>query len=137
MKNFEIRTRAFSKGLKEKLPNVFKLEFGQDINIRVMIVIFAILLSIIWIFSFIRFQPSDFMVPLRYNSFLGVTQLGFWYNLYSVPVFLTLCSFLNLVLAEVIYKKDRMISYILVGSNIFLAAASLAVVINLAFISGI
>jgi hypothetical protein len=137
MRKFELFLRAFLKGKKEKMPKFLREEFTRDINVRVLFILFGIIFVIIWIFAFLRFQPSDYMVPVRYNTFLGVTQLGNWYDLYYVPVIMAFCALLNLVLANVIYTKDKMISYIFLGSNIFIAGSALAVVINLALISGI
>ena len=137
MKKIEITSRAFLKNIKEKMPQIFKEEFLSDINVRVMFVVSGVIFVATWIFALVKFQPSDYMVPLRYNSFLGVTLLGNWYNLYFVPLILTFCIILNIILANFTYKNDKTISYILVGSNIFLAVSGLAVVINLGLISGI
>jgi hypothetical protein len=137
MKKIEIRTRAFTKNIKDKLPNFFNEAFLGDINIQVLLFVAGVIFVVTWIFAIVRFQPSDYLVPTRYNTFLGVTALGNWYQLYFVPLILTFCILLNFVLSNFTYKKDKMISYILVGSNIFLAISALAVVINFGLISGI
>lgn len=137
MKKLEIRTRALVKNFKEKIPRVTHEDFLADINIRVMLFVAGVIFVITWIFAIVRFQPSEYLVPTRYNTFLGVTALGNWYQLYFVPLILTFCIVINFFLGNFTYNRDKMIAYILVGSNIFLAASALAVVVNFGLISGI
>jgi hypothetical protein len=95
-----------------------------------MLGVAGILMLTSWLVAVFRFQPSDFLVPVRYNSFLGVTELGNWYDLYYVPGVMTLCVVLNTLLGSVVYKKDKMIGYILLAANIFVSALAMIVVIN-------
>lgn len=136
MKNFEIRARAFVKAVKESFPRFVKEDFFSDINVRVMVFVSGVIFVIMWIFAIVKFQPSEFLVPTRYNTFLGVTALGNWYQLYFLPLVLTFCVTLNLILANFTYQKDKMIAYILVGVNIFLSVVTLAAVVNFGLISG-
>lgn len=129
-KKLEIVLRSMSKRFRERLPKILSKEYSNDINVRVMLTITGVLMFITWLVAAFRFQPGDFLVPVRYNSFLGVTQLGNWDDLYYVPGIMTLCVILNTFLGSVVYGKDKMIGYILLAANIFVAGLAMIVIIN-------
>jgi hypothetical protein len=136
-KKLEIILRNASLRVVERFPKVFGREFVKDTNIRVILALTGVLIITTWLIAFFRFQPSDYMVPIRYNSFLGVTSLGNWYDLYYVPGIMTLCFILNTYLGNVVYKIDKMVGYILLGANIFVSGYALIVVINLSLLANI
>lgn len=129
-KKHEIIIRDLTNRWKLKLTKLLNREYLSDINVRVMLTITGIIVLVVWLVAIFRFQPSDFMVPTRYNSFLGVTGIGSWYDLYYVPGVMSLCSLINFFLGSVLYSKDKMVSYIFVGANIFLSIIALIVIIN-------
>jgi hypothetical protein len=57
-------------------------------------------------------------------------ELGRWYQSYEMIVFFTLCVFLNIILGNVVYKKDKFLAYIVVSSNIFIALVVITLVVN-------
>ena len=132
MANLKITIKSLFRRFSEYLKNLPSQEFTRDFTIRTLAIAGAILLTVIWIFSILSFPPADFLVPLRYNSFLGVTALGAWYELYIVPLILLFVYFLNIGLAHTAYVKDKMVAYILMGTNIFVMVCGAAVVANLA-----
>lgn len=123
--------------LKKKLPSFLKEEFLRDKANQGMLLVSLSLLLAVWVFSIFSFKVTDFLVPVKYSSFLGVTKVGNWYELYRIPVYLTVATAINLSLANLIYKKDRMITYILVGANIFLGMVSAVLVFNFSRLAGI
>lgn len=129
-KKYEVIIRDITNRWKIKLTKLLNREYLSDINVRVMLTIAGIIVLAVWLVAIFRFQPSDFMVPTRYNSFLGVTGIGNWYDLYYVPGVMSLCSLINFFLGSVLYSKDKMVSYIFVGVNIFLSVIALIVIIN-------
>lgn len=136
MSKLEVHLRNFIKGLKGRFPRLFSDHFLVDSTNRIMFGVTAALYLAVWIISVLKFQPSDYLVPTSYTNFLGVTSLGKWYELYVIPLILTICIVLNLILGDVTYKKDKMVSYIFVATNIFIAMAALTVVINFSFLLG-
>lgn len=131
MANIKISTKAFIRRTTDNLKNLPSEEFTRDFAVRTLAIIGLIMLVVVWIYSILSFPPADFLVPLRYNSFLGVTALGAWYQLYTVPVLLLLIFIVNIFLAHSAYGKDKMVSYILMGASIFAMVCGSAVVINL------
>ncbi len=134
---FEVKTRHITNRLKNRIVGFFSKDFLKDLPARLILITGAILVFVVWLVAVFRFPVSEYLVPIRYNSFLGVTELGSWYELFRVPAFITLCLILNLILANAVFAKDKMISYIFLGINIFLAISALTVVINLSLLIGI
>jgi hypothetical protein len=127
---YEIVFRDYFKRLSGSLFSSMGREYLKDINVRVMLAFSAALLLAVWLVAIFRFYPSNFMVPVRYNSFLGVTQLGNWHDLYYIPGVSTFCFLLNTLLGGIVYKKDKMVGYILITASIFVAIFALIVVTN-------
>lgn len=136
MNKIDIFIKNIKENLKSHLPKIFEQPFFSDFTNRVILGVSGILFLSTWLLALFRFQPSDFLVPIRYSSFFGVTQLGNWYDLYAVPLVMTFCIILNLLLGRTIYQRDKMISYIFVGSTAFISAISLVVVINFSIMLG-
>lgn len=131
MSKFQIFAKSLLKRTKLWATNFVQEDFSRDLTVRILAFLAVVAIAVIWIFSVLSFPPAEYLVPLRYNSFLGVTSLGSWYELYAVPSILVLLFILNAILAHTAYKKDKMISYILLGTNIFLAIVASSVVISL------
>lgn len=115
---------------KSNLPKFLAETFLADHSVQLMLFFTLVLVLSSWIVAFLRFQPSEFQVPLRYDSFLGVTRLGRWYELYRLPLIATAVLIFNIFLGNLTYKKDKMLGYILVGTTIFVAILALIVTIN-------
>lgn len=130
-KKFEILLRSYSNRLTLRFPKIFGREYLKDVNIRVLLTLTGLLVLVTWLVAVFRFQPNYYMVPTRYNSFLGVTTLGYWYDLYYIPGIMTLCVAINTYLASVVFRVDKMVSYILLGANIFVSVFAMIAVINL------
>lgn len=136
MKKYDVILKSKIQENLAKLPQLFEEDFLRDKPNQGMLLATVIFFSAVWIFAIVEFRVSDFLVPIRYNSFLGVTQVGSWYELYRTPIFLTFCIIINLLLGNLMYKKDRMVTYILIGTNIFLGFVAAILVFNFARLTG-
>lgn len=130
IKKFELRLRAAVSSFGESFFVFFKSNFFRDITSQVFLVFSFLLLLVAWILSIYFFDYSEYLVPLRFSSFLGFFELGRWYRLYELTIFYTLVVFLNLFLGSVIYKKDKFLSYIILSSNIFISLIVLVLIFN-------
>jgi hypothetical protein len=128
------KTKITSKVILEKavgsVLSFFKEDFLKDSVVRILIAVFAILFTISLFLVASRFIPGDYYIPLKYNSFLGVTKIGKWYEVYRLPLILATCFGINTFLADKIYQKDRMITYILLGTNIFIGVTAIIAIYN-------
>lgn len=135
MNKINIILKETGANLRSHIPKIFERPFFMDRYVQVVLGVSGLLFAATWIIALVRFRPSDFLVPVRYNSFLGVTQLGNWYGLYQVPLIMTLCLILNILLGNVIYKKDKMIGYIFAASGIFITVVALVITINFSILT--
>ncbi len=74
---------------------------------------------ILWLILLLVARPTSGLVPLRYTLSLGVVQLGQWYSLYMFPAIGLLVFLSNLILALLIYRKEKLVGLILVGFPVF------------------
>ena len=79
IKNLEIKVRSKVNPAKEKIIAHIKSNFFKDTASQLLIIPSVALLLAAWILSFYYFRVSDYLVPLKYNSFSGVLGLGKWY----------------------------------------------------------
>lgn len=130
IKKFEIGLRAKFSPQKEAVLKHVKSVYFRDIITQLLLIPSVFLLLAAWILSIYFFRATEYLVPLRYNSFIGVFSLGNWYAPYIVPAVLTVCFIANIWLGKTIYDKDKFLGYILVATNIFLAIVGIVIVYN-------
>lgn len=130
MNKIDLFVKSQSATVKEKISKNFSDSYFRDSVVRLVLGIGLIFLALAWVFSIFYFKISSYEVPIRYNSFFGVTTLGSWYDLYRFPLFLTLSFIVNTILSKAIYKKDKLVSYILTSTNILLGIIILVLIIN-------
>jgi hypothetical protein len=130
IKKIEINFRARVHPLRERILAHIKSPFFRDTVTQLLLIPSVFLTLTAWILAIYHFGYSDYLVPQRYNSFLGVYSLGQWYDSYVIPALLTVCLLANVTLGKKFYEKDKFLGYILVASNIFLAIVVVTVIIN-------
>lgn len=130
IKKIEFKIKSKIDPLKTKFYSHVKSSFLKDISVQLLLLPVVSLLAASWIFSIYYFKSESYLVPLRYSSFLGFFQLGRWYQSYELPAFYTLVIILNIILGNIIYKKDKFLAYIIVASNIFISLVVLAIIVN-------
>lgn len=78
---------------------------------------------LIWLALYYYFFPLQYsgeFIPLRYNIYFGINLIGKWYEVFVMPVIGLLLIMINFLLADVIYLRDKVVSYFLLGANIFI-----------------
>lgn len=75
---------------------------------------------IIW--SITHIYKVNIDLPVRFTSLSNFDQLGPWYQLYDIAAIAAIVSIMNIFLATLLHKKNRILS-------IFLAISALMVVI--------
>ena len=134
MASIKIHLNTAKSNIGRTLVRLLSEEFLRDTTVRVIGGVGFALLALIWIYAIFSFAPTDYLVPLRYNSFLGVTLLGSWYQLYFVPGILLLLALLNGILASITYSRDKLVAYSLLGITVFTNICGAAVVVSLSFL---
>jgi hypothetical protein len=116
--------------LKKKLIKNFESPYFKDDVIKTTLIFTGLIFFIVWGLAFFYFKITNYMVPIRYNSFFGVTELGSWYDLYRLPIYFTIILIINLILAKALYKKEKLISYILTATTIFIGILVMLLIFN-------
>lgn len=137
MNKLELYFQSRISEAKKNLPKFFDEAYFRDrVSVTILVLSIVFLLAV-WIAAVVGFHITEFTVPVRYNSFLGVTEIGSSLSLFRLPIFFTLCVATNILLSRVVYKKDKLIGYILSGTNIILGVITIIIIINFARIIGV
>jgi hypothetical protein len=105
-----------------KFSNIDKIKSNYIWHNKFIFYSFFILLLINILYLFLNFWVylgvEDF-VSLSYNIYFGVTSFGnahklIYYSYYSIAVFI-----INFILAYIIYKKNKILSYIIILTSYF------------------
>lgn len=137
IKKIEIGLRAKFAPQREALLRHIKSPFFRDTVTQLLLIPSVFLLLAAWVLAIYFFKATEYLVPLRYNSFVGVFRLGHWFNAYLIPAILTTCFIANVVLGKKIYQKDQFLGYILVATNIFLAIVGVVIIYNFGKLSAL
>jgi len=81
----------------------------------------GILVVVILAYTLTHLKTDQVSVPLKYNYLFGIVKTGSWTGAFLLPVLLILTIILNILAAEFFYRKDKFLTYIFLGVNIFLA----------------
>lgn len=87
----------------------------------------------LWIFLWQMIEPSPYPVILHYNIYFGADYLGNVNQVYTLPGIGLIIILVNSVLAFLFRKKQKTISYLLIGIlpliQIFLFIAGISIVV--------
>lgn len=76
----------------------------------------AVILNIIlWIILYLKIKPSEYPISLHYNIFFGVDLMGKYTKVYTLPSVGILIFIFNSILSFLLYSKERLASYLLIG----------------------
>ena len=88
--------------------------FFKDAVIRYATVIGGLLILAQLVVLLVNIVPKDEPIALHYTSYLGVDYLGAWYLAYGLPMGSLIVGVLNLALAYVLARRDKLLSHLLV-----------------------
>ncbi|MBU0597856.1 hypothetical protein KKF61_02565 [Patescibacteria group bacterium] len=79
-----------------------------------------------------KVKPQEDPIFLHYNIYFGVDLIGNWYLIFLMPAIGLACFFINLVFSYIIYKRSKIISYVILGITgyieLIIAIASLLII---------
>lgn len=99
------------------------------------VVLFLLTLALpLW--RIVPMASSKPFIPLHYNVLFGIDRFGAWYQIFWIPAFCFVVLIANLLLAALIYHKEKLMSTLLmIGSLtvqlILLCSMVLIVLVNL------
>lgn len=117
--------------LKNKLLETFGHLFFMDLISIILIVTTLLILFLIFVLLIFRLKSGDGLVPIVYNHLYGVTSAVTWYKLYFLPITYLIFSVLNVAIAWAFFEKERLISYLVLSTNIIIGLIMTVLVYNL------
>jgi len=123
------------------MARVFKIFTGLLFKDRFFQIVFSLSLLMnlaLWIFLYFKFYPlkdAGELLPLHYNIYFGIDFVGKWYKIFVMPLLGVFFIVVNFILADIIYLRDKIVSYFLLGAGAFIQilfglAAYMIIVIN-------
>ncbi|MBA3679359.1 hypothetical protein H0W80_04200 [Candidatus Saccharibacteria bacterium] len=105
--------------IKKELTSQKFFKDGWFLGLLTLIV-FGNIFIVGWSLTHIRFTSIE--LPVRFTSLSNFDQLGAWYRLYEIAAISIFITIINIFLAVLLYRKNRILS-------IFLTITTLMVVI--------
>lgn len=88
-----------------------------------MILFTALILNLsMWIIIYRRVEPSSDFVPLHYNIYFGINYVGEWYRVFVIPFLGIFIGCVNIIIARLLHRKNKVASYILATSIMLVQA---------------
>lgn len=96
------------------------LNLWQEKTLRVVFTLVALILF--GSFLFVVFSSSSLTTPvvLKFDSLRGITMFGEQANVWGIWIFGFCIIALNTVLSEFFFFRERMLSYIFLGTNMLI-----------------
>ncbi len=125
------RLKTHCRAIKLFVATFFSRIFWKD-KIIVWGLFSALFLNLV-LWTSIYFQIPDSNLPsiLHYNIYRGVDFLGETGKIYFLPLMSLILIFINLIIADFFYKREKIISYIFVLSLPILTILLLIAGLNL------
>ena len=105
---------------------------GWFLNLCLMTLI-VVLFNVLW--ALLNIKQTPIQIPIRFSSLTNFDQLGSWYQLYEIPVITVLIALANFALANLLHKKNRLISIFLMMAALMCAILSTAILVGFTVIN--
>lgn len=115
--------QKINKNLKDQ--NIFK--DGWLIGLFVLILIGNVFI-VFWSSTHIRNIGID--IPIRFTSLSNFDQLGSWYSLYEIAIISAIITLINLFLAVILHKKNRILSIFLTITTLMIVILAIAILLG-------
>lgn len=101
-------------------------EFLRNKNIILILVIGLTVNLLNLIYLFLKVKPSVEPIPLHYNIYFGIDLIGPWYKVFINPAVGLIIYFINTIISFIIYKRAKLMTYLLTSLNIFVSLILIA-----------
>lgn len=93
-----------------------------------LLTLLVVLFNILW--SLLNIKQTQIQIPVRFSSLTNFDQLGNWYQLYEIPIITIIIALGNFALANLLHKKNRLISVFLMMAALMCAILATAILIG-------
>ncbi len=111
--------------LSYNISKFFDHPYREDLLVKLTF-IFSILFNITtWLALYWKIYPFSYLIDygqisLHYNVYFGIDKIGFWYQVFFIPLLGLFIIIFNNILAYIFYLQDKLISYLILLSQFFL-----------------
>jgi|SRR3989339_478728 len=114
--------------------NIF-VKYFQDRFLRMSVLLGALFNTMMWLLLAYRISTFPAIMPLHYNIYYGIDLYKPWIYIFVMPVVGLVFLIGNVLLSLFTFRRDKTLSYLLVGSASFvqliiLIAAFTVIAIN-------
>jgi len=95
-------------------------QFGlylRDRFIRFNLIIGLLVNLVLWLILGWQVKNFSNLIPLHYNIYFGIDLFGPWYRIFLLPAIGIIFLAINFFLGILLFHKEKILSYFLVGSN--------------------
>ena len=110
--------------------SIYKDGWFLSLCVLTLVVVFF---NVLW--AIINIKQTQIQIPIRFSSLTNFDQLGSWYQLYEIPVITIMIALANFGLANLLHKKNRLISVFLMMAALMCAILSTAILIGFTVIN--
>lgn len=131
--NFNLK-KNIQKAKSWFLGNFIPHRLWRDWIAMTILGLAMVLNILVWWFLKKGIKPTPELIPVSYTIF-GINKLGRWYEVFILPAIGLFVLLLNLILCFIIYKREKFVVYLLLGSalliQIFVLISSLCLIVFL------
>ena len=98
-----------------------------------ILTLLVLLFNVIW--ALLNIKQTQIQIPVRFSSLSNFDQLGNWYQLYELPIMAFLIGGANFALANLLHKKNRLLSIFLMMAALICAILASAILIGFTVIN--
>ncbi|OGY47236.1 MAG: hypothetical protein A3J62_03535 [Candidatus Buchananbacteria bacterium RIFCSPHIGHO2_02_FULL_38_8] len=95
---------------------VIRLYFS-DKFIQVNLFLSLLINMALWLVLIGRRSSFSDLIPLHYNIYFGIDLLGYWYEIFLLPIFGLLVLLANFILGLPLFSRERILAYFLIGAS--------------------
>ena len=73
----------------------------------------------LWLILIGQAKNFDELISLHYNIYFGIDLVGYWYQIFLLPILGLGFFIINFMIASIIYNREKILSYFLAGTSSF------------------
>lgn len=105
--------------------------FLQEKPFKYILIGVGVLTLVNFVYLFTHIKVDQVSQPLKYNYLFGIVKTGTWTGSFTLPLLLVTIIAINVLAAEYFYRKEKFLTYIFLGINIFLCVITFLEIIAL------
>lgn len=111
--------QKIKKHVTKTAKNIHTSSFLQEKPFKYILIMVGLLVFINLAFIFTHLKTDQISQPIKYNYLFGIVKTGSWTGSLLLPLLLLLIIIANILAAEYFYRKDKFLTFVFLGINLF------------------